>query len=86
MLRELTARGPRVQAQVPFPVIYKGASVGTYVADIVVNERLLLELKCADRFSNDHIAQCLNYLRASGLQLALIVIFRSPESSGSASS
>src|SRR5437879_6146437 len=52
--RELTCRGLRVQSQVAYPVIYKGYCVGEYVADLLVENRLLIELKCVDCFSNEH--------------------------------
>ena len=43
-----------------------------------MEERLLVELKCVDRFANEHIAQCLNYLKAFGLRLALLINFQKP--------
>jgi GxxExxY protein len=52
--------------------------VGEYFADILVEDVLVLELKCVDRLSNDHMAQCLNYLRASGMSLCLLVNFQRP--------
>ena len=58
---------------------YKGKSIGEYFADIVVEDKLVLELKCVDGFSNEHLAQCLNYLKASGLKVALLVNFQKPK-------
>ena len=78
LVRELGARGLRVQSQVVFPVLYKGHNVGDYVADMLVEECLIVELKCADRLSNEHMAQCINYLRASTIELALLVNFQKP--------
>ncbi len=43
-----------------------------------MEDKLLVELKCVDRFSDEHMAQCLNYLRASGLKIALLVNFQKP--------
>ena len=63
----------------PSPVAYKGKHVGTYAADLVVEDRLLVEVKCVDQFSTEHLAQCLNYLKASGLHLALLINFRRPK-------
>jgi GxxExxY protein len=60
-----------VAAQATFPVAYKGKHIGTYAADLVVDGRLLVEIKCADQLSNEHLAQCINYLKASGLHPAL---------------
>jgi GxxExxY protein len=58
------------------PVRYKGRLIGEYVADIVVGGRLVVELKCVDQFAPIHFAQCLNYLRASGESLALLINFQ----------
>ena len=60
-------------------VVYKGHSVGEYFADLLVDDALVVELKCAERLSSEHIAQCLNYLRASGLTVCLIVNFQRPK-------
>ena len=76
LIEELRLRGLRVTAQTPFPVAYKGKHIGTYAADLVVEDRLLVEVKCAERLSNEHLAQCINYLKVSGLKLALLMNFR----------
>ena len=76
MVRELAGRGLRVERQVAFGVEYKGESVGQYVADLMVEGEILVELKCVERFANEHIAQCINYLRASGRELAVLVNFQ----------
>jgi GxxExxY protein len=74
--RELGLRGLKVEPQVGYPVLYKGQSVGEYVADLLVGDCVLVELKCVDHFSNEHIAQCINYLKASHVRLALLVNFQ----------
>jgi len=79
LVEELGLRSVPVKAQAPFPVAYKGKHIGTYAADLVVAERLLVEVKCVERFSNEHLAQCINYLKASGLHLALLINFRRPK-------
>jgi GxxExxY protein len=76
LMEEIGLRGLRATAQAPFPVAYKGKHVGTYSADLVVESRLLVEVKCVEQFSNEHLAQCINYLKASGLHLALLINFR----------
>jgi GxxExxY protein len=78
LLHELRLRGIRAAAQVSFLVTYKGHNVGEYFADILVEDVLVIELKCAERLSNEHTAQCLNYLRASGRTLCLLVNFQKP--------
>lgn len=66
------------RSQAAFPVGYKGQSVGEYVADLLVEDKLIVELKCVEQFTNEHLAQCINYLRASGIKLALLINFQKP--------
>lgn len=66
LFKELSIRGLNVVAQAAFPVVYKGENVGEYYADFLVENVLLLELKCVEHLAIEHTAQCLNYLRASG--------------------
>jgi GxxExxY protein len=79
LLKELTLRGVRAASQVRLSVSYKGQHIGEYAADLVVEDRLLVEVKCVERFSNEHLAQCLNYLKASRLKIALLVNFQHPK-------
>ena len=62
-----------------FTVTYKGHNVGEYVVDVLVEDVLLIELKCVDRLANEHTAQCLNYLRASGRTVCLLINFQKPK-------
>jgi len=79
LLRELSLRGIRATSETALDVIYKGHSVGKYFADLLVEDALVVELKCADRLANEHTAQCLNYLRASGQTVCLLVNFQRPK-------
>jgi len=79
LLLELRLRGIRASAEASLPVTYKGYRVGEYFADILVEDVLVIELKCAERLSDEHTAQCLNYLRASGRTLCLLVNFQKPK-------
>jgi GxxExxY protein len=79
LLRELTLRGIRATAEASFAVTYKGQSVGEYFADLLVEDVLVVVLKCIERLANEHTAQCLNYLRASGLALSLLLNFQKPK-------
>lgn len=79
LLRELHLRSIRVTAEVSLPVTYKGFAVGEYFADLLVEDVLVVELKCAERLANEQVAQCLNYLRASGRRVCLLVNFRKPK-------
>src|ERR1039457_5336915 len=79
LLRELGLRGIRAVAEASFTVTYKGHSAGEYFADLLVEDVLVVELKCVDRFSSEHTAQCLNYQRVSGRTVCLLVNFQKPK-------
>ena len=79
LLIELGLRGIRATAQASLRVTYKGHTVGEYFADILVEDVLVVELKCVERLGNEHTAQCLNYLRGSGQTLCLLVNFQKPK-------
>ncbi len=76
LLRELGLRGIQATTQASLAITYKGHCVGEYFADILVEDLLVVELKCVERLANEHTAQCLNYLRASGRTLCLLVNFQ----------
>lgn len=76
LIKELTLCGLAVKSQVPYPVFYKGERLGTYQADLVVENQLILELKCVERFTNEHLAQVINYLSLSNHRLALLLNFQ----------
>jgi GxxExxY protein len=76
LVRELGARGIRAAAQAPMVVAYKGQAVGEYFADVLVEDVLVVELKCVERLGNEHTAQCLNYLKASELEVCLLINFQ----------
>ena len=79
LIRELVLRGHHVKAQASYSVMYKDVIVGEYFADLMVDGKLVVELKCADQLSKEHMAQCINYLKASGLHIALLVNFQRPK-------
>jgi GxxExxY protein len=72
---ELTQAGIPFQCQQQFAISYKGKKVGNYIADVVVDDRLLIELKALSGFSKEHDAQVINYLKASGLTVGLLLNF-----------
>lgn len=78
LVHELVLRGIRAEAQRLIRVFYKNLCVGDYYADILVEEQLVLELKCVNAIAKEHVAQCLNYLRATGHRRALILNFQRP--------
>lgn len=75
MLIELRSKGIQVTQQVPFKITYKGAIVGDYYADLIVENKVLLEIKSVRAIDKAHIAQCINYLSAANLNLALLLNF-----------
>jgi GxxExxY protein len=79
LLKELALRGISAIPQASFTVVYKGQSVGEYCTDLLVEDVLVVELKCVERLANEHTAQCLNYLRASGRSVCLLVNFQKPK-------
>ena len=76
LLIELRSRGLRVDSQVPIKVYYKDEVVGEYTADILVEEKVILEFKTVERLDKIHEAQLLNYLRATGIQIGILVNFK----------
>jgi GxxExxY protein len=79
LLKELALRRIRASSQASLAVTYKGQSVGEYFADVLVEDALVVEVKCVERLAPEHIAQCLNYLRASGLTVCLLINFQRPK-------
>ena len=73
--RELKLRGIQAVQQASLKVMYKGGNVGIYCADLLIENVLIVELKCVERFAPEHTAQCLNYLRASGKPVCLLMNF-----------
>ena len=63
LLKELALRGIQAKSQASFRVLYKGQAVGEYFADILVEDVLVIELRCVDHLTNENTAQCLNYLK-----------------------
>ena len=75
---EMRKEGLHVAQQVPLAVLYEGVVVGQYVADMVVNEVVLAEVKATEQHHDIHIAQVLNYLKATNLPVGLLINFGAP--------
>lgn len=75
---ELRAAGLTVAQQYGMKVEYKGVIIGEYFADLLVDDALLVELKAARSLDDSHRLQCVNYLKASGLPLCLLLNFGKP--------
>lgn len=79
LVHELRKVGLEVQQQHGITVYYDGVAVGEYTADLLVEEVLLLELKAVKDLDDIHLAQCLNYLKATNLRLCLLMNFAKPK-------
>lgn len=75
MMVLLIRGGIEAKQQHPVLVHFEGVVVGNYVADILVQDSIILELKSMDRITDVHRAQTLNYLKATGLRLGIILNF-----------
>ena len=74
---ELRKCGFDVKQQRCISVRYDGVIVGDYIADIIVDEEVLVEIKAIKSFDDVHLAQCLNYLKATGVSICLLLNFGS---------
>jgi GxxExxY protein len=72
---ELRKYGLSVESQKAFPVRYEGTVVGDYQADLVVAGKVIVECKAVTALDQMHEAQLLNYLKASGLHIGLLINF-----------
>jgi GxxExxY protein len=78
LAHELRKRGHVVEQQHPISVMYDGIVVGEYCADLLVGSEVIIELKAVKSLDEIHIAQCMNYLRATGKPVCLLINFGSP--------
>jgi len=79
LLIELKKRGITAESQVPIKVFYKENVVGEYIADILVESKVIVELKTVETIDKIHEAQLLNYLKATGIQVGILVNFKHPK-------
>ncbi len=75
MLVALRQKGLEAKAQVPITVNFRGQPVGQFYADILVEGKIIVELKAVSALQPEHKAQVINYLRSSDIQVGLLVNF-----------
>ena len=75
LLVALRDRGLDAESQVPLSVLFRGEKVGEFFADIVIGEKVIVELKAARVLAPEHQAQIINYLKATGIDVGLLVNF-----------
>jgi len=64
-----------VESQKTIKVKYRDQIIGDYKADLIIDNKIIIELKCAERISNLHKAQLLNYLKVTGYKLGILINF-----------
>ena len=79
LAHELRKAGLRVVQQYGIQVYYDGIVAGEYAADLCVEDCVLIELKAVRTFDEVHMAQCLNYLKATDLRICLLINFGRPK-------
>jgi len=79
LMIELKERRMRAINQAPIKVFYKDRIVGEYFADILVEDKVIIELKAVENLSKLHEAQILNYLKATGILVGILVNFKHPK-------
>ena len=78
LLHDLRKSGFSVEQQKRLQVFYDGILVGDYVADLIAEGKILLELKTVRAFTDEHSAVCMNYLRATNIPVCLLLNFAAP--------
>jgi GxxExxY protein len=71
----LRKAGVGVEQQKPISVLFDGVKVGEYFPDMLIEGRVIVEIKASKAIADEHVAQVLNYLKATGLQVGLILNF-----------
>ena len=80
MLIELNKNGLKAISQYPIKVNYNGVSVGEYFADIIVEDKVIIELKASANLVPENILQLQNYLKATNIEVGLLLNFgKKPE-------
>ena len=72
---ELQSFGFIIGVEKPIKVYYDNEIVGNYIADIIVNDKVILEIKAIKELSNIHEVQLVNYLKATGIEVGLLINF-----------
>jgi GxxExxY protein len=78
LIHELCIRGLTVGEEIPFEVTYKEVVLGRYFCDLLVEGTVVVELKAVNQLNSSHVGQLLNYLKAGGLKVGLLLNFGRP--------
>ena len=72
---ELAKRGIKADSEKPIKVFYEGQIVGDYLCDLIVDDKVILELKAVKELNDIHEVQIVNYLKATGVEVGLLINF-----------
>ncbi|MGD9561610.1 MAG: GxxExxY protein [Pyrinomonadaceae bacterium] len=75
MVIALEEKGLEVGQQISVPVWFRGRSIGTFAADLLVEHRVIVELKAVSQLVEAHVAQLMHYLRATEVEVGLVMNF-----------
>nr|WP_315150122.1 GxxExxY protein [uncultured Flavobacterium sp.] len=75
MYFELKSLGYKVEAQKPIKVYFKNQLIGEYYADLLIEDKVIVELKACELLMNVHVAQIMNYLKATEIEVGLLLNF-----------
>ena len=79
LLIALAEAGLKAAPQTPLTVMFRGQSVGDFFPDIIVEDTILLELKAVKALAPEHLAQVMNYLKATGIEVGFLINFGTPK-------
>ncbi len=79
LLLALRQKGLSAVAQHPLKVLFRGENVGEFFADLLVEQKIIVELKVVKTLVPEHQAQLINYLQASGIEVGLLINFGNPK-------
>ncbi len=75
----LNQNGLRFESQYPINVIFRGQSVGYFYADLLIEDKIIVEIKAVTSLLPEHQAQLINYLKATGIEVGLLINFGKPK-------
>lgn len=76
LAHELRQRGLRVERQIPIDIVYRGLKFDEgFRADLIIEKKVIVELKCVEKLNNAHKKQLLTYLRLTGMRLGYLLNF-----------
>lgn len=79
LLIALVQSGLKAEAQTPLTVMFREQPVGDFLPDIIVEDSILLELKAVKTLAPEHLAQVMNYLKATGIEVGFLINFGTPK-------